>query len=639
MAAYVWPVAGQKPKSGITNPFGAGQVRAAGFRGTLPARNNGLDIGAAAGTPVLAPVAGRVLAAGWSDAGYGNTVLLEGAGGERFRLSHLREAPGVRAGQTVAAGAVLGRVGATGNATGAHLDLEYMPAGGAFADPLGLDFGGPPPGPPGGPPDMPNDDRDRDQPTSGVLEEYRKQRAALVAEQERLTTLYGIAAGQAQGPVRAGEDVLTPQEVQADLQQVETRLAALDTSIARETDRLTRAAATAAGPTRSAAQEDADRAQAELYRAQAARAGRPDDSVAVAEIGAATSRANAATAAGASMYNADLDAMLALANQQRQQAQAAALLQWEREKYAAQQQWAQTVHEWNVRVEEGKATREDARDALTAAYRQHQMDLENRKFTLDQERAGYEQLRLGLEALKAEREAAQFAQEQTRAVAADRSAQAGLQVDPVTGQLVMDNGSPLETEQALGRRLTREEAGRANRVREQQQQDTNAISLQGADETARNNIERNIVDVENARTNAQNAGTEATRYLGGVPSQINALAALGPLGGRDAMRASAQRLAFDPSALSAALGAWDTHQARIADLRAQQQPVRRASLTPLAPAPLQTGFRAPSLAAFGPPAAPAAPAPMSGSGGFTAPVAPVPVPPQFTFDQIANRGV
>jgi TP901 family phage tail tape measure protein len=84
----------------------------------------GTDIFAAAGTPIRSIGAGTVTSAGYEPMG-GWNVMVRGADGREYYYAHMQDAPNVSAGQSVAAGDVLGEVGDTGNAkgTGAHLHL------------------------------------------------------------------------------------------------------------------------------------------------------------------------------------------------------------------------------------------------------------------------------------------------------------------------------------------------------------------------------------------------------------------------------------------------------------------------------------------------------------------------------------
>src|SRR2546423_314426 len=73
----------------------------------------GIALPTAAGTPVGAAARGRVVFAGFDGGGYGNLVEVAHGGGVVSMYAHLAGVS-VRRGQTVAAGARVGRVGSTG---------------------------------------------------------------------------------------------------------------------------------------------------------------------------------------------------------------------------------------------------------------------------------------------------------------------------------------------------------------------------------------------------------------------------------------------------------------------------------------------------------------------------------------------
>ena len=95
----------------------------------------GVDYGAPTGAPVVAVAAGVVLSAAYSGAG-GNMVHLRHAGGVETYYLHLSAfGSGIHAGAHVDQGQVIGRVGATGAATGPHLDYRLKRSG-VFVNPV-----------------------------------------------------------------------------------------------------------------------------------------------------------------------------------------------------------------------------------------------------------------------------------------------------------------------------------------------------------------------------------------------------------------------------------------------------------------------------------------------------------------------
>lgn len=110
-----------KPLAGdpeITSPFGP---RIDPFLGRA-ALHAGVDLSEDTGTEVLATAPGRITAAGTAS-GYGTMVEIDHGAGLTTRYAHLSETA-VTPGQTVKTGDLVGRVGATGRATGPHLHYE-----------------------------------------------------------------------------------------------------------------------------------------------------------------------------------------------------------------------------------------------------------------------------------------------------------------------------------------------------------------------------------------------------------------------------------------------------------------------------------------------------------------------------------
>jgi murein DD-endopeptidase MepM/ murein hydrolase activator NlpD len=95
----------------------------------------GLDLANRSGGFIHAAGPGRVTSAGWRG-NYGLFVEIDHGRGVRTRYGHLRElSPNLRVGSRVAGGAAIGRMGATGNATGVHLHYEVLVRG-RHVDPL-----------------------------------------------------------------------------------------------------------------------------------------------------------------------------------------------------------------------------------------------------------------------------------------------------------------------------------------------------------------------------------------------------------------------------------------------------------------------------------------------------------------------
>jgi murein DD-endopeptidase MepM/ murein hydrolase activator NlpD len=114
-SAMRMPVSGR-----VTSPFGKRFHPILGH-----ARfHKGLDLAAAAGTPIVAAADGRVVSAGWHG-GYGRQVAIMHSGGLQTSYGHMSRIV-ANVGDLVRQGEVIGYVGSTGLSTGPHLHYEVI---------------------------------------------------------------------------------------------------------------------------------------------------------------------------------------------------------------------------------------------------------------------------------------------------------------------------------------------------------------------------------------------------------------------------------------------------------------------------------------------------------------------------------
>ena len=116
---FIWPVPGYRYCS---RWYGSG--------------HKGVDICAAAGTPIYASAGGTVTKAGYNKAGagtgYGYSIIISHAGGYTTVYAHCLSLA-VSAGQTVRQGQLIGYVGSTGRSSGNHCHFEIRRSGSYIA--------------------------------------------------------------------------------------------------------------------------------------------------------------------------------------------------------------------------------------------------------------------------------------------------------------------------------------------------------------------------------------------------------------------------------------------------------------------------------------------------------------------------
>lgn len=111
-SGFVWPATG--PISGV---YGSQRI----LNGKPRQPHYGIDIAAPTGTPVIAPADGLVTLAATDHYYTGGTLILDHGHGLSSTFIHMHSVTAT-SGQHVRQGDVIGTVGATGRATGPHLD-------------------------------------------------------------------------------------------------------------------------------------------------------------------------------------------------------------------------------------------------------------------------------------------------------------------------------------------------------------------------------------------------------------------------------------------------------------------------------------------------------------------------------------
>ena len=125
-ATWITPVSGYR----LTSPFGMRKHPVLGYN----RMHNGVDMACAQGTPIYATRAGTVTKASYQAGGAGYYVSINHLDGFASIYMHMTHYV-VSAGQSVAAGQLIGYVGSTGISTGPHLHFGISYAG-SYVNPL-----------------------------------------------------------------------------------------------------------------------------------------------------------------------------------------------------------------------------------------------------------------------------------------------------------------------------------------------------------------------------------------------------------------------------------------------------------------------------------------------------------------------
>lgn len=118
----------------VTSPFGY-RKPVSGSNFTTGSNHQGVDLRASTGTPVYSAAAGKVAEVGKGHKAWGTYVDVLTPDGYKQRFAHL-SAANVSKGQQVNAGQQIGKAGATGNVTAAHLHYGVYDKTGAAIDPI-----------------------------------------------------------------------------------------------------------------------------------------------------------------------------------------------------------------------------------------------------------------------------------------------------------------------------------------------------------------------------------------------------------------------------------------------------------------------------------------------------------------------
>lgn len=111
-AGFVWPASGT-----VSGVYGSQRI----LNGTPRRPHYGVDIAAPTGTPVYAPAAGIVTLAQPDMYFSGGTIIIDHGHGLSSSFLHMSEVQ-VKVDERVERGTMVGKIGATGRATGSHLD-------------------------------------------------------------------------------------------------------------------------------------------------------------------------------------------------------------------------------------------------------------------------------------------------------------------------------------------------------------------------------------------------------------------------------------------------------------------------------------------------------------------------------------